>query len=128
MLTAGNLDFPGVAFLAGEVSFDRDGASGFGVLPAGSLVYDAMIVITTAFNAGTVNRLMLGTAASPTLYLDVLADTSLPVGLHKAITKEAYNTLTPAGGTRVFFRTATTGTAPTTGDARAYILYLPALR
>lgn len=128
MTTAGVLDFPGVAFLAGARAFGYVGDGSIGVLPAGAVVYDVMVVVTEAFNAGTTNKLWLGTAASPLLFLEVDAGPVLRPGVYRGIEKAGVGVVVPPGSLRLYFRYDQTGTAATTGAAVVYVLYLPSMR
>lgn len=128
MTTAGVLDFPSVGFLAGNRVFSYVGDGSIGVLPAGSVVYDVMIVVTEEFNATGTNKLWLGTAESPLLFLEVNGTDSLMPCVCRGIEKAGLSAVIPVGGTRIFFRYDQTGDSATTGAAVAYLLYLPSMR
>ena len=126
-MIGGQLDFPAVAFLRGEVTFDSAGTGSIGTLPVGSVVYDAMLVVTEEFNAGG-NSLWFGTAASPLLFIGFTVNGSVAPGVYHGIEKAGIAVAAPAGGLEVFLRHEQTGTDATTGRAVAYLLYLPSMR
>lgn len=128
MTTAGVLDFPAVGFIRGDHDFTYSGDGSIGVLPAGSVVYDVMVVVTEAFNASVGNRIWIGTAASPLLFLNVSADAVLLPGAYRGIAAPGLGVAAPEGGLRVFARYYSTGDAATTGRYVAYLIYLPAMR
>jgi hypothetical protein len=128
MTTAGMLDFPGVAFLSGTVAFSDTHDGSIGVLPRGALVYEAMLVVTEEFNAGTSNSIWLGTAANPSMFIGMDNGSSIPTHFCRGIEKAGLGVEAPEGGLRVFARYSQAGEPATTGRARVFLLYLPSMR
>ena len=93
-----------------------------GTIPAGSLVVEVGVDITTVFNAGTTNVLIVGTAANDDLFVDADDVNEAATGLTKVAT--GIGTLTTAD-TTVYVQYTQTGTAATTGAAHIYLAYLP---
>lgn len=102
-----------------------DGASAVitvGRLPAGALVQDAGITVTTAFNAGTANVADLGTTADD----DGFA-TDLALGtIGKIVADElaTSNDLYSTSETNFTCTLALTGTAATAGAGFAWVTYI----
>jgi hypothetical protein len=95
-----------------------------GVLPAGAIVIDAGVIVSEAFNAGTNNRLDMGTSGDT----DGFA-TDLALGTIGNIVWDELatsNDLGPyASATTIQIVVDVTGTAATTGIGTAYVCYLP---
>jgi hypothetical protein len=95
-----------------------------GVLPAGAIVVGAGVIVSEAFNAGTNNRLDIGTSDDT----DGFA-TDLALGTVGNIVWDELatsNDLGPyASDTTIQCVVDVTGTAATTGIGTVYVLYIP---
>ncbi len=93
-----------------------------GYIPAGSYVLRGGVVVTTAFNAGTNNRLDIGTVADDDGFATDLAlgTVGVIVADEMATTNDAYVT----ADTLINCTVDVTGTAATTGAAMVWIEYI----
>ena len=90
-----------------------------GTLPSGAVVIGAIVDVITAFNGGTTNVLIVGTAADDDHYVaagDV--DESAAAGTLVADKSEVLS-----ADTAVYAKFTQTGTAATAGSARVTMLY-----
>lgn len=116
-----------VHYLRKTVRFDDVGiAAGvaFGAsLPAGALITSTLVLIETAFNAGTTNVLVVGTTAGGN---DLVANADAAAGVAGA---KRPDTATVKGrlaaDTPVFVSYTSTGTAPSAGVATIVFAYVP---
>lgn len=92
-------------------------------LPPGAIVVDGFVSVSQAFNAGTTATLKVGDGADDDRYTATAIDMSA-VGTTR-LTPTGYEV--PATG-KVKLTFAQTGTAATTGKARAAIAYIRAKR
>lgn len=89
----------------------------FGTIPAGAMLTDLDIRVTTAFNAGTTNAINVGTAAGGT---QIFTDAATAGARSPTIPNISFAT-----DTDLFVQYAQTGTAATTGLADFVIGYAP---
>lgn len=94
-----------------------------GRIPAGSMICDARVRITTAFNAATTNVLTVGQNA--TANTDIVAAGELNEGATGMTVVLTGASLTFANDTDIYVRYTQTGTAATTGAASIVITYIP---
>jgi hypothetical protein len=92
-------------------------------VPAGSIIIQAGVVVSTAFNAGSTNVLDIGTTADPDgLATDLaLGTVGLIVWDELATSNDIYVT----ADTQFSVTVDLTGTAATTGVGHAFIAYIP---
>jgi hypothetical protein len=93
-----------------------------GKLPAGALVVDAGVAVTTVWNFGTNNLLNMGTTADPDGFATSLSLAT--VGLIKWDEFATSNDVAITADTDVTVTYICTGTAATTGAGVAYVAYL----
>lgn len=93
-----------------------------GTLPAGCVVFPAIIAVTEAFNAATTNVLIIGTSADDDAYVQAGDVDEATVGGYY-ITRSAG--FVPTVDTPVYVKFTETGTAATTGAAKIIIPYAP---
>lgn len=119
-----------VHYLRASVVFgDDDTAVSLGWLPAGAVVIDGGVVVTTAFNAGTGNVLDLGFRNAGDGTADDADEfaTDLALGTAGRIVADAMATagdLEFPEGAEIIATPALTGTAATAGAGVAYVTYL----
>jgi hypothetical protein len=92
-------------------------------VPAGSIIIDAGVVVSTAFDAGSTNVLDIGTTADP----DGLA-TDLALGTIGVIVWDELatsNDIYTTSDTQYSITVDLTGTAATAGVGHAWIAYIP---
>lgn len=114
-----------VHYLRKGFTFANDGETlTVGVVPAGSIVIRAGVVVSTAFNAGSTNVLDIGTAADT----DGFA-TDLALGTIGVIVADEMATTNDAGpyaaDTTIQAVVDLTGTAATTGAGEIWVEYIP---
>jgi len=107
--------------LTGEISYDVADpyTVEIGTVPAGAVVLGVLVDVETAFDAGTTNVLVVGTAADDDHYVaagDV--DETTEAGTLVADKSEAVS-----ADTAVYAKYTQTGTAATAGKARVTVLY-----
>jgi len=91
-----------------------------GKLPKGAQIIGVFVAVSTAFNAGTTNVLVVGTITVPE---QIVASADVTESA-AATTVVCHNGVTPlAADTEYFARFTQTGGAATTGVARVTILY-----
>jgi len=93
-----------------------------GIVPAGSYVLRGGVVVTEAFNAGTNNRLDIGTSGDDDGFATDLAlgTVGVIVADEMATTNDAYCST----DTTITCTVDVTGTAATTGTALAWVEYI----
>ncbi len=94
-----------------------------GRIPAGSMICDARVRITTAFNAVTTNVLTVGQNAGSDN--DIVAAGELNEGVTGMTVVLTGAALTFASDTDIYVRYTQTGTAATAGAASIIITYIP---
>lgn len=125
---ARELPFPAVGYIAKDIAFNTAGIGTaqtveVGQLPAGARIFDGVVYVTTAFNGGSTNVLLVGTSATGNELIaagDVTEAT--PAGYVMAST--ARGQVVPAGGYVVYAFYTQTGAAATTGAATVIISYI----
>lgn len=91
-------------------------------LPAGARVLGGMCVITTAFNSGTSDAMIIGDDGDTDRYAAVTAGSgALSANLYKAITPTGYKYTAP---NTVDLTWTGVGTAATTGAGTLYVMYV----
>lgn len=111
-------------YLRKAVTFANDGtAVTVGKLPAGAVVLDAGVVVTTAFNAGTSNTIDVGTSADDNGFASAIALGT--VGKIAADDLATSDDLYSASEVEITATVNLTGTAATAGSAIVYVEYLP---
>ena len=122
-IPATDIGYGVVQTLSKKVTFADNGvAKTLGTLPAGAIVVDAGVVVTTAFNAGTSNTLNIGVTADD----DGLA-TLLALGTIGSITWDERATSNDVYQSADQAATATvvlTGTAATAGVGYVYVNFV----
>lgn len=111
-----------VHYLRGQLSLTTPSIT-LGVMPPGSIVVDAGVVISTAFNAGSTNVIDIGTTADP----DGLA-TGLAAGTIGNIKWDELatsNDLYATTDVTIVASYAQTGTAATAGVGHVYVTFIP---
>lgn len=126
------LPFPAIAYISKAVAFNTPGIATaqtveVGHLPAGAVVTNALVVVTTAFNAATTNVLVVGTGSSNNEFFDASTSGSTVTegttgGYNSAV---ALGYIAGANGEVVYAQYTQTGTAATTGAATIVISYAP---
>jgi hypothetical protein len=111
-------------YLRKSISYtDEDTAVTLGPdIPAGSLILKALsgVSVSTAFNAGTLNQIDIGTSADPNLYGTLLALAATDfVPLDEAVSYLVTQDTTMTATVTL------TGTAATAGAAEVVIAYIP---
>lgn len=112
-----------VHYLRGTLLFSN-GTITLGVVPPGSIIVSAGVVISTAFNAGTTNVIDIGTTADP----DGIA-TDLAGGTIGNIVADEFatsNDLYTTTDVTILASYAQTGTAATAGVGHVYVTFIPA--
>lgn len=125
-----SLDFPAVGFISRTVNFDTPNIANnatvkVGRIPGGAMVYDCLVAVTTAFNGGTTNQILVGTSSNTSQLLSFSSTGTLPTMVQKGISKAGLGVVCPLGGLDVFVQFVQTGTAATTGTARVAVLFVP---
>ena len=114
-----------IHFLRRNITYsDATAVLSLGKIPAGSVIIKPIsgVHVSTAFNAGTNNRLDIGTSDTADLYGTDLSLTS--VGLVPCDEAVSFYV---SSDTEVFCTVDVTGTAATTGAAQVVIAYIPNL-
>jgi hypothetical protein len=95
-----------------------------GVLPAGAIVVNAGVVVSTAFNSGTTDVLDIGTSADTDGFAtDIDLRTAGKIAADELATS---NDLGPyAADTTIQAVLASTGTAATAGAAEVFVEFIP---
>lgn len=118
--TARQTQFQQVHYFRKRVNFNDNGiAAGvfFGTLPAGAMLTDLDIRVTTAFNAGTTNAINVGTTAGGT---QIFTDAATAGARSPTIPNISFAT-----DTDLFVQYAQTGGAATTGLADIVVGFVP---
>lgn len=117
--------YPMTHYLRRRITFRDDGqAVTVGVIPAGAIIINAGVVVTTAFNDTTTNVLDIGTSADP---IGLATDLALgTIGRVLADELGTSNDLAVSADTTIVASTDLTGTGASAGDGIVFIEYLPA--
>ena len=106
-----------------RIIFSETGTLTIGVIPAGAVVLEAGVVVTTAFNAGTTNTLDIGTSADTDGFASAIALGTIGriVADDMATSNDLYST------SEVTLQCVVTlsGTAATAGEGFVYVRYMP---
>lgn len=109
-------------YLRGQLSLTTPSIT-LGVVPPGSIIVSAGVVISTVFNAASSNVIDIGTTADPDgLATDLAAGT---VGLIVADELATSNDLYATTDVTIVASYAQTGTAATTGVGHVYVEFIP---
>jgi hypothetical protein len=114
-------------FIRRSVSFDTplistDDTILVGVLPAGAVIYDAIVKVSTAFNAATTNYINVGIAGDDDGIVDE-GDLDLTAAEWQSSRRGCDLTIT--SDTPVYVTYDQSGTAATTGAAEIIVAYIP---
>jgi hypothetical protein len=114
-------------FIRRAISFDTplistDDTILVGVLPAGAVIYDGIVKVTTAFNAATTNYINVGVVGDDDGIVDQ-GDLDLTAVEWQSSRRGCDLTLT--SDTPVYVTYDQTGTAATTGAAEIIVAYIP---
>jgi hypothetical protein len=114
-------------FIRRSVSFDTplistDDTILVGVLPAGAVIYDAIVKVSTAFNAATTNYINVGIAGDDDGIVD---QTDLDLTAAEWQSSRRGCDLTITSDTPVYVTYDQSGTAATTGAAEIIVAYIP---
>lgn len=109
-------------YLRGTLLFS-DGTITLGVIPPGSIIIGAGVVISTAFNAASTNVIDIGTNADPDgLATDLAGGT---IGLIVADELATSNDLYTTTDVTITATYAQTGTAATAGVGHVFVQFIP---
>lgn len=109
-------------YLRGTLLFS-DGTITLGVIPPGSIIIGAGVVISTAFNAASTNVIDIGTNADPDgLATDLAGGT---IGLIVADELATSNDLYTTTDVTILASYAQTGTAATAGLGHVFVQFIP---
>src|SRR6185369_13438168 len=115
-----------VHFIGKDISYNTVGIGTtdtvkVGRIPAGSMICDARVRITTAFNAATTNVLTVGTSAGSDA--DIVGASEVVEGSTGMTVVLTGASLTFSSDTDIYVKYTQTGTAATTGAASVVITY-----
>jgi hypothetical protein len=111
-----------VHYFRRAITFSETGTLTIGVIPAGAVVINAGVVVTTSFNAGTANTLDIGTSADTDGFATLLALGT--VGRIVADEMATSNDLYSTSEVTLQCVVTLTGTAATTGAGFVYVEYI----
>ena len=111
-----------VHYFRRAITFSETGTLTIGVIPAGAVVINAGVVVTTAFNAGTTNTLDIGTSADTDGFATALALGT--VGRIVADEMATSNDLYSTSDVTLQCVVTLSGTAATTGAGFVYVEYV----
>lgn len=108
-------------------SYDYDditdeSAETLGVIPAGSLVINAGVIVETAFNSATSDTLDIGTSADGNGFATLLDLTT--AGVIQADELATSDDVVASSDTTITFEWNGTGTAPSAGRIHVFVEYL----
>lgn len=114
-------------FIRRQISFDTfqigtDATVKVGTLPNGAVIYDAIVKVSTAFNAGTTNYINVGTADDDDAIVDQ-DDIDATAAEWQSSRRGCDLTLT--ADTPVYVTYDQSGTAATAGVAEIIVAYIP---
>lgn len=93
-----------------------------GTIPAGAVIYDAIVKVNTAFNAATTNLINVGSEATPDSIID---ETDLDLSLAEFQSSRRGCDLSFSTATPIYVTYTQSGTAATAGEAEIIIMYVP---
>jgi hypothetical protein len=111
-----------VHYFRRRIIFSETGTLTLGVIPAGAVVINAGVVVTTSFNAGTANTLDIGTSADTDGFATLLALGT--VGRIVADEMATSNDLYSTSEVTLQCVVTLTGTAATTGEGFVFVEYI----
>lgn len=114
-------------FMRRQIAFNTaligtDDSIQVGTLPAGAVVYDAIVKVTTAFNAGTNNLINIGIVGDDDGLLD---ETDIDATSAEVQSSRRGCDLSFADDTPVYVTYDQSGTAATAGVAEIIVMYIP---
>jgi hypothetical protein len=114
-------------FLRRQIRFDSqfistDDFTKVGTLPAGAVIYDAIVKVSTAFNAGTTNYINVGIVGDDDGIVDE-GDLDLTAAEWQSSRRGCDLTIT--SDTPVYVTYDQSGTAATAGVAEIIVAYIP---
>lgn len=114
-------------YLSKSFAFDTPGIGTasmvqVGTLPAGCLVTETLVRVRTAFNAGTTNVIIVGTAADDDEFIAAGDVDETATG---TTFSDRSAGLVFTADTAVYVKYSQTGTAATTGEADVVVIYVP---
>ena len=120
---------PVVAYISTTINYNTPNAATadsvqVGTLPAGATILGCLVNVTTAFNAGTTNVVIVGTAADDDVYVaagDVAEGSTGATTVTRALGNK------PSADTPVYVQYDETGTAATAGSADIILFYAPSI-
>lgn len=111
-----------VHYFRRRIVYTETGTLTIGVIPAGAVVLNAGVVVTTAFNAGTTNTLDIGTSGDTDGFATALALGT--IGRIVADEMATSNDLYSASEVTLQCVVTLSGTAATAGEGFVYVEYL----
>lgn len=120
-VSARDIGYGVVQFLRKRIVYTQTGAITIGVIPAGSLILKPLsgVMVNVITNAGTNNRIDIGTSADDDLYgTDLATGTATFVPLDEAVSMYV------SSDTTITATPDLTGTAATTGDLEVVIAFI----
>lgn len=96
-----------------------------GAIPAGSVVIGTTVCVTTAFNAGTTNVLIVGTSGDDDALVDASGVTEGSIGVARVAPATLGGLLSASASTVIYSKYTQSGTAATAGSAEVIVEYIP---
>jgi len=96
-----------------------------GALPQGAIVLSTSVAVTEAFNAGTSNDLIVGTAGDDDALVATAGVTETAVGLTRVPPATLAGAVAPTADTDLFAKYTQSGAAATAGRAVVIVEYAP---
>jgi len=118
-----NVHFIGKDIVYNTVGIGTSDTVKVGRIPAGSFLVQALVRITTAFNAATTNVLTVGTSSGSDA--DIVGASELNEAATGVTVVLTGAQLTFASDTDIYVKYTQTGTAATAGAATIIITYIP---
>jgi hypothetical protein len=110
-------------YVSRRINFNDSGVRVVGVIPAGAIVINAGIVVTTAFNAATTNVIDLGTGGDGDGFATDLAGGTIGrIPADELATSD--DLLNAASDVTITAEYAQTGTAATAGSCIVFVEYI----
>jgi len=96
-----------------------------GTLPAGCVVLRSYIIVTTAFNAGTLNQGTIGTIAAPTALSTTITIGVVGIIAGTPLAGATAASVAPTVDTAIIFTSTSTGTVSTAGVGVIVVEFCP---
>lgn len=96
-----------------------------GAIPAGAVVIGTTVCVTTVFNAGTTNVLIVGTAGDDDALVAAAGVDETAVGVTRVAPATLGGMLSSSAATTIYSKFTQSGTAATTGVAEVVVEYIP---